>query len=644
MSSFSEHGAAKPFRYDDRSTMNDVPLISRSILFGNPTRTSPRLSPDARRMAYLAPDDGVLNVWLRTIGEEDDHVVTRDRTTGIRIFSWAETGDRILYLQDLDGDENFHLFAVDLQGGDPVDLTPHEGATVGDLITDPNHPTELLVGLNARDAQLFDLHRIDLATGESYVEAKNPGNYVGWLTDHQFRVRGATVAQEDGGFGLLVSKTPGAEFQPFLRWGPEDNGGAHGFTPDGHGLYVEDSLHSDTTEFYSIDLETGTRKVLAHSKRVDAGPVLVHPSTHQVQAVGFALHRLEWTILDEDIRPDFKALSEIADGEISLVSRDRADRNWIVAYSGDAGPVNYYAWDRDAQQAAYLFSNRPELEGLPLQPMTPVTIRARDGLDLVSYLTVPAGSGENPVPLVLNVHGGPWVRDEWGYDAEAQWFANRGYAVLQVNYRGSTGFGKKFQNAGNREWGAKMHDDLIDAAEWAVKQGVADEKRLAIYGGSYGGYAALVGAAFTPDVFRCAVDIVGPSNICTLIESIPPYWAPLMASFKVRVGDIETERDFLESRSPLFKADEIRIPMLIAQGANDPRVKQAESEQIVESLRSKGKDVDYLLFEDEGHGFSRPENRMAFYAAAEEFLSKVLGGRSEPPAGDEAALLVTLRK
>lgn len=644
MSSFREQGRGKPFRYDVPSAMNDVPLIPRSALFGDPTRTRPRLSPDARRMAYLAPDEGVLNVWVRTVGQEDDHVLTRDRSTGIRMYAWAETGDRILYLQDLDGDENFHLYAVDLVGGEPVDLTPHEGATVGDLITDPNHPTEILVGLNARDPQLFDLHRIDLATGESWVEAQNPGAYVGWLTDHQFRVRGATVAQEDGGFGLLVSKSVEAGFEPFLRWGPEDNGSALGFTPDDHGLYVEDSLHSDTTEVYSIDLETGERTVLAHSDRVDAGPVLIHPSTHQIQAVGFALHRLEWTILDDDIRADFEALGEIADGEISIVSRDRADRNWLVAYSGDAGPVHYYAWDRDERQSTYLFCDRPELDGLPLQPMQPVTIRSRDGLDLVSYLTLPADSEGERVPLVLNVHGGPWVRDEWGYDPEAQWFANRGYAVLQVNYRGSTGFGKKFQNAGNREWGAKMHDDLIDAAEWAVKQGVADQDRLAIYGGSYGGYAALVGAAFTPDVFRCAVDIVGPSNICTLVESIPPYWAPLMASFKVRVGDIETEREFLESRSPLFKADEIRIPLLIAQGANDPRVKQAESEQIVESLRSKGKDVDYLLFEDEGHGFSRPRNRMAFYAAAEQFLAKHLGGRAEPPDEDETALLVTLRQ
>jgi dipeptidyl aminopeptidase/acylaminoacyl peptidase len=276
--------------------------------------------------------------------------------------------------------------------------------------------------------------------------------------------------------------------------------------------------------------------------------------------------------------------------------------------------------------------------------MKPVTIRARDGLDLPSYLTVPAGAEEKNLPLVLNVHGGPWARDGWGYDPEAQWLANRGYAVLQVNYRGSVGFGKAFVNAGNREWGARMHDDLLDAVTWATAEGIADPNRVCIYGGSYGGYAALVGAAFTPDVFCCAVDIVGPSSIVTLIESIPPYWAPLKHVFRVRVGDVETEREFLESRSPLSKAAEIRIPMLIGQGANDPRVKQAESEQIVEGLRSKGKHVDYLLFPDEGHGFVRPENRMAFYAAAEQFLAQHLGGRAEPPSEPEKQLLEKVRR
>ena len=623
--------------------MPETPLIPRDVLFGNPERTQPRLSPDGKRLAWLAPDEDVLNVWVSTIGGESERVVTRDRSTGIRMFFWSRDGDRILFLQDRDGDENFHLYSVPFEGGDARDLTPYENATVGDVITDHNHPHEVLVAVNNRDPQLFDLHRVKLGSGESVLEAQNPGNYVGWLTDHEFRVRGAQAARPDGGFDLLAAKTPGADFEPFLTWGPDDDGSAVGFTPDGQGLYISDSLESDTTELYEIDLATRQKKTLACDKRVDVGPVLIHPTGHHIQAVGFALHRLEWTIFDKAVKADFETLATFCDGEINVVSRDQADRHWLVAYTSDVEPVRYYAYDRETRQERFLFADRPALEEQTLAPMKPVTIRSRDGLDLVSYLTVPAGAEERNLPLVLNVHGGPWVRDEWGYDAEAQWLANRGYAVLQVNYRGSTGFGKKFVNAGNREWGAKMHDDLIDAVEWAIREGVADPKRLAIYGGSYGGYASLVGAAFTPDVFQCAVDIVGPSNICTLIESIPPYWAPLMHSFKVRVGDIETEREFLESRSPLFRADDIRIPMLIVQGANDPRVKQAESDQIVRSLRGKGKEVDYLLFPDEGHGFSRPENRMAFYAEAEAFLARHLGGRAEAPTTAEADRLAKVR-
>jgi dipeptidyl aminopeptidase/acylaminoacyl peptidase len=624
--------------------MPTVPsLIPRSVLFGNPERTAPRLSPDGLRLSYLAPDEGVLNIWVKTIGQDDDRAVTKDRATGIHTYFWADDNETILYLQDTDGDENWHVFAVNPETLETRDLTPFEGARVGDLITDRNHPDEILVGLNKRDPQVFDLHRIRLSSGEATLEAENAGIYVGWLTDNDFRVRGAMAANAEGGFDLLVAKTPGAAFEPFLSWSSEDNGGPHGFAPDGKSLYIEDSLANDTTELYQIDLDTRKKTTLANNSQVDVGPVLVHPEKHHVQAVGFALHKLEWTIFDDAIRSDFAALEAIEEGELSIVSRDQADNTWLVAFASDTQPARYYAWDRNSRKVEFLFSARPELEQYELAPMKPVTIPSRDGLELVSYLTAPANA-RSPLPLVLNVHGGPWARDEWGYDPEAQWFASRGYAVLQVNFRGSTGFGKKFLNAGNREWGAKMHDDLLDALEWAVKEGIADRQKIAIYGGSYGGYAALVGAAFTPGVFCCAVDIVGPSNICTLIESIPAYWAPLMNQFRVKVGDIDTERDFLESRSPLFKAGEIRIPMLIAQGANDPRVKQAEAEQIVEALRSKGKEVDYLLFEDEGHGFSRPENRMAFYAEAEQFLQRHLGGNAEPPTPDEASRLATLRK
>ncbi len=619
-------------------------LIPRAVVFGNPEKASPQISPDGAFLAYLAPDKGVLNVWVRTIGKDDDHVVTRDRKRGIRTFYWAEDSQNVLYIQDRDGDENWHLYAAHLKTSAIRDLSPFEGIRVQGIYSDSKVPDQLLMGMNLRDQSVFDLYRVNLRNGAVEPEAQSEPNYVSWVIDNDLRVRGAVAATEEGGYQLLVGKEPGAAFEVFLSWGPEDNGEPHGFTPDGKGLYIEDNLESDTTELYAIDIATKKKTVLAHNPEVDVWSVLTHPLRHNVQAVGFNLHRLEWTVLDQSVAADFEALRKVQPGQFSIINRDNADRTWLISYVVDTQPVHYYAYDRETKKATFLFTARPALEKYQLAPMKPVTIPARDGLKLVSYLTLPLGREAKNLPLVLNVHGGPWGRDAWGYNGEAQWLANRGYAVLQVNFRASAGFGKKFLNAGNREWGAKMHDDLIDAVNWAIHEGLADPKQICIYGGSYGGYAALAGAAFTPDVFHCSVDIVGPSNLVTLLKSIPPYWKAGLNEFHNRIGNEETEVEFLHSRSPLFKADQIKIPLLIAQGANDPRVKQAESEQIVEALRKKGKDVEYLVFPDEGHGFARPENRMAFYAAAEQFLAKYLGGRSEPPSEAEAKLLAGVRQ
>ena len=326
---------------------------------------------------------------------------------------------------------------------------------------------------------------------------------------------------------------------------------------------------------------------------------------------------------------DFDNIGGIHQGDFFIISRDNADTTWVVAFTVDNGPVPFYAYDRKSQKATFLFDNQPELNKYTLATIEPISFTSRDGLTIHGYLTLPQGEQKTDLPMVLNVHGGPWGRDAWGYRPDAQWFANRGYACLQVNFRGSTGYGKNFLNAGDREWGRNMHNDLVDAVQWAIDKGITDPKKVAIFGGSYGGYAALVGATFTPDLFCCAVDIVGPSNLNTLIRTIPPYWSTFRATFHKRVGNPDTEEEFLNSRSPLFRVDQIKIPILIGQGANDPRVKQAESEQIVEAMKSKGIDYEYMLFPDEGHGFAKPENRLKFYAAAEKFLAKYLGGRYE---------------
>jgi len=605
------------------------PLIPRDDLFGNPEKSSPQISPDGTRLAYLAPDEGVLNVWLRTVGQEDDRVITRDRKRGVRMYLWAYDGQHLLYLQDVDGDENWHVWSVNFETNVIRDLTPFQGVQAHLHGVDHRFPNEILVGLNVRDARFHDVYRVDLTTGAVVLEVENPGDVVGWLVDPQFQVRGAQAATPDGGFQLRVRDSIGGEWRPLLTWGPDEEGHPYGFTPDGKGVYVGSSLGADTAELRVVDVASGAEKTLAANPEVDLGEIVAHPFEHHIQAVGFAKDRLQWTILDSTIADDFETLRTFQDGEFRVVSRALADKTWVVLYTLDRKPAAYYTYDRTTKRLDFLFTARPALEKYTLAEMRPVDIPSRDGLTLHCYLTLPPGLEAKNLPMVLNVHGGPWGRDHWGFDPDAQWLANRGYACLQVNFRGSAGFGKKFLHAGDREWGAKMHDDLIDAVNWAIAEGVADPKRIAIYGGSYGGYAALVGAAFTPEVFACAVDIVGPSSIRTLINSIPPYWEPLKNVFKVRVGDPETEPEFLDSRSPLYKADQIQCPLLIAQGKNDPRVKEAESEQIVAALRERGKPVEYMLFEDEGHGFARPENRLRFYAAAEKFLATYLGGRAE---------------
>ena len=615
--------------------MSEVPLIPREALFGNPEMTQPRLSPSGESLSYLAPVNGVLNVWVGPVGSavggEDFEPVTDDRDRGIRFHLWAEDGRHVVYLQDRGGDENWRLYTVEPGSGDirGRDLTPFEDVQARPLEQSRRRPDGILIELNNRDPRLHDACLLDLATGELTTVAENPGNVAGWVADEELRVRAAMTAAPDGGFGLLLKE--GEDWRELLSWGPEDglSSGPVGFSGDGGRLFLRDSRGANAARLVALNLTAGSTEVMAGDPQYDVSDVLVHPEKREVQAVAFTKARTEWTVLDESIREDFEAIKALHPGDFSVVSRSRSDERWLVAFTADDGPVSYYSYDRGNRSGALLFHDRPELAEYELAEMEPVFFESRDGLTVHGYLTLPPGSPGEDLPMVLDVHGGPWARDTWGYDPGAQWLANRGYACLQVNYRGSTGYGKAFLNAGNREWAGKMHDDLVDAVEWAVKRGVADPDRVAIYGGSYGGYAALVGATFTPELFRCAIDVVGPSNLITLINTIPPYWQPLIAVFHERVGNPETEEELLKERSPLFKVDNIRIPTLIAQGANDPRVKQAESEQIVAAMQEKGIDHEYMLFPDEGHGFARPENRLKFYAAAERFLEKHLGGRAE---------------
>ncbi len=607
------------------------PLIQREILFGNPQRTSPELSPDGKYLAYIAPDEkNVLQVWRRTVGQQDDRIVTADKKRGIRIFFWTYNADQLIYLQDADGDENFHLFLVNIQSNIVRDLTPFQGVKAQPVELDPKFPDQVLVGMNLNNPQKFDVYRVNLKNGAVEFDTDNPGNVVSWQADAEFQVRAATSATPDGGSDLLFRETTDQPWEILRHWGPDEQGGPVSFSADNKTLYIQGNHDANAQRLIALDVATHQETVVAEDEQYDVAGIIIQPITRVIQAVSFDKDKKEWQVIDPSIAADFEAIAQVRTGEFSIISRDLEDKNWLVAYLVDDGPVYYYAYNRESKTSTFLFSNKPKLEGLQLASMQPVSYEARDGLTIHGYLTTPVGIPTQNLPTVLFVHGGPWARDNWGYSPSAQWLANRGYAVLQVNFRGSTGYGKAFLNAGNREWAGKMHDDLIDSVNWLVELGISDPKKIAIMGGSYGGYATLVGLTFTPDLFAAGVDIVGPSNLITLIQSIPPYWEPLKASFYHRVGNLETEEEFLKSRSPLFFANCIQKPLLIAQGANDPRVKQAESDQIVEAMRSSGLPVEYVLYTDEGHGFARPENRLHFFAIAEEFLAKYLGGRFEP--------------
>ena len=613
-----------------------VDLIPRSVLFGNPERTSPRMSHDGSQLGWIAPRDGVLNVWVAPIDESNGvdwaaaRAVTDDTDRGIRMFGWAWDGRHLLYVQDAGGDENWRLYDVNLVTGERRDLTPFEKIHAQIIGSSKRRPTEVLVGMNADNPQLHDVYRLDLVTGNLVKEIENPG-YAGWLADEDLVVRCALAPLPDGSLDVLVRDSASADWRTLLTIPAEDvtSSDVVSFSGDGRSLVMISAAGADTGRLTRVDLATGATTVLAEDPEADVAGAVLDPDTRDPQIVMILKDRMTYVVLDPSVEDDLKAIRGLHPGDPMFLGRDEADQTWLVGFNVDAGSLTFYMYDRASKSGRLLFEARPALSSYTLAAMEPFSFTARDGLEIHGYVTFPPGQGRSSLPAVLDVHGGPQVRDSWGYNPEAQWFANRGYLCVQVNYRGSTGYGKAFVAAGDREWGGKMHDDLIDAVSYITGQGWADPSRVAIYGGSYGGYAALVGAAFTPGVFRCAVDIVGPSNLKTLLETVPPYWAPMIAQLYRRVGNPETDAEFLWSRSPLSRARDIRIPLLIAQGANDPRVKQAESEQIVAALTEAGIEHEYLLFPDEGHGFAKPENRIRFYTAAERFLARYLGGRYE---------------
>jgi len=629
------------------------PLIPREILFGNPARTDPKVSPDGSQLSWLAPDkSNTLNVWTSALDGTHAHCVTNETGDPIEWYTWAGDGKHVLYLHDNAGDEIPHLFSTDLMTGNVRDLTPFRGVRAQNVLTDSRHPAAVLVAMNLRDRTKFDMYRVDLETGAITIEAQNPGDVLTWRADNNFVLRAATAF--DGTTGRTIIRVRDAGDKPWrdlvvmpferaLFAGQVVNGSLIvGFDPDGKSLLIVSALHSDKGRLVRVDLQDGhERGVIAEDPHcdvafVDVGRlgmepgVILHPVTGAVQAVQFNYMTPQWSFVDPKLKTDFENINREAPGFFDLVSRDNADRVWIVASRRSDAPVTYYKFDRGTKKLSRLFTENPALAKFAVAAKKPGIIKTRDGLEIVSYLTIAPGVDPRKVPLVLLIHGGPWDRDSDVYDPEVQFLANRGYAVLQANYRGSTGFGIKFFNAGNLQVGLGMVEDVLDAVRWAVDQGIADPKRVAAMGGSMGGFATLRALEMRPDLFACGVDEFGPADEAVSFRSSPSYWSNILARWRRRAGDADHDENWNRKISPLFHVDAIRAPLLIVQGKNDPRVTMANADAMVAALRKAKRDVTYVVYPDEGHGFGRPENQFDFYGRGEEFLAKHLGGRAEP--------------
>ena len=630
-------GSGSAFAQASAAQLSTTPLIERAKFFGNPTKAGSQISPDGKYLSWIAPRDGVMNLWVAPLSDlSKAKPLTAETKRPIRAMFWAPDSKSVLFINDKGGDENFLLYGVNVASGEQKSLTPFEKTRVQVIGISNNVKDRILVAVNNRDPKWHDVHSLDLATGKLALVFQNDG-YSSFLPDESLTLRIATKSNSAGGTDFHTVTDGKVAPTPYASVGMDDVQTTRplGFTTDGKSLYWADSRGRNTAALLEQDLASGKTKVIAEDARADITSALPDARTGRVQAYQLDYLTNEFIAVDPKIAADLAFLKKQAKGAFWINSRSEDGEKWIVVIDRVIEPSSTFLYERKGKRLTKLYTSRPELEGAPLVPMLPKEIKSRDGMTMVSYLTMPKGAGDKtdaPVPMVLLVHGGPWARDGYGYNSVHQWLANRGYAVLSVNFRGSTGFGKKFISAGDMQWGRKMHDDLLDAVTWAVAEGITTRDKVAIMGGSYGGYATLAGLAFTPDQFACGVDIVGPSNLFTLLSTVPPYWESLKQQFYKRIGDPTTEagKAVLKERSPLYSADKITRPLLIGQGANDPRVNVAESDQIVAAMSAKNIPVTYVVFPDEGHGFARPANNIAFMAVTENFLGKCLGGRAEP--------------
>ena len=608
------------------ATGETAPQIPLRDFFRNPELSSLELSPDGKQVAFLAPVERRLNLFVQEVSGENPRQVTDVRDRDIGGYFW-KNANTLIYLKDDGGDENYHLYAVDIVSGQTRDLTPFPGVRSGIVDDLEDIEDEVLIDMNQRRLDVFDVYRLNVKTGEMTLVAENPGNYIGYLTDHAGKVRVALAKDAEQNRNILLYRdTEQQEFRPIITTGFKDQVSPYFFSADNRHLYATSNIGRDRKALVLIDPATGKeiQTMFAHPE-VDVGGAGWSRLRKVLTSVGYTTDKSHRHFFDDKIRKIYATLEKQLPGyEVALTSIDKAEEQFVVRTYSDKSRGAYYLFNAKTGALKKWRDLSPWLNEQDMADMRPISFKSRDGLTIHGYLTLPKGKEARNLPVVVNPHGGPWVRDTWGFNSEVQLLANRGFAVLQMNYRGSTGYGRAFWEAGFKQWGRKMQDDITDGVEWLIKQGIADPKRVAIYGGSYGGYAVLAGLAFTPEVYACGIDYVGVSNIFTLMKTIPPYWKPLMAEFYEKVGHPEKDEELLRSVSPVFHADKIKVPLFIAQGARDPRVNKAESDQMVAALAARGVKVEYMVKDNEGHGFRNEENRFEFYEAMEKFLQGCL--------------------
>ena len=614
--------AAVAAKAGNDSTPTQIPLRD---FFKNPVSRGYDLSPDGETLSFLQPWESRMNIFIRPTAGGEARRLTTEKARDIRSYAWKGNGF-VVYPMDDKGDENFHLKRIDLKSGEVKDLTPFPKVR-SDIIDDLQDvsETDMLITLNKRNPEVFDAFRINVATGEMKMVAENPGKVDRWITDHAGQIRAAT--QTDGvNTSLLTRPDETAPFRSVLTTNFREQVSPQFYTFDNKNLYAVSNIGRDKQAVVTIDPSTGKElEKLYENPEVDVDALAYSKKRTVITFATFTTWKQERKFFDPNSEAMYKTLAEKLPGyEVVAVANDKAEDKFIVMASNDRTPGSRHLFDAKTGSLTKLVDVAPWLPESQLAPMKPIEYQSRDGLTIHGYLTLPLGREAKNLPVVINPHGGPWSRDTWGFNPEVQFLANRGYAVLQMNFRGSTGFGRKFWEASFKQWGLSMQDDITDGVEWLVKQGIADPKRVAIYGGSYGGYATLAGVTFTPDLYAAAVDYVGVANMFTFMKTIPPYWKPFLDMFHEMVGDPVKDKAMMEAASPVLHADKIKTPLFVAQGAHDPRVNKAESDQMVEALKKRGVDVEYMVKDNEGHGFHNEENRFDFYGAMEKFLAKYL--------------------